>query len=145
MGRIFKIFFILVFLALIGIQFIEVERTNPPVIGDLQAPGQVKELLKKSCYDCHSNETKWPWYSYVAPISWLVLNDVKDGRKHLNFSEWEKLSLRKKADAKKEIWNEVSEDKMPMTIYTYTHPGAKLDITQKNIIKQWATGGAIWD
>jgi len=140
MRRIFKIFLFLIFLALIGIQFVEVNRNNPPVTGDLQAPAQVKEILKPSCYDCHSNETKWPWYSYVAPISWFVANDVEEGRKHLNFSEWEKYPSQKKEESKREIWEEVRDDKMPMAIYTYTRPSAKLDITQKNVIKNWAAG-----
>lgn len=140
MGRILKVFFLLILIALIGIQFIDVERTNPVVTADLKAPGEIKEILIKSCYDCHSNQTEWPWYSYVAPVSWLVANDVAEGRKHLNFSDWEKFPGRKKEELKKEIWEEVRDDKMPMTIYTYTHPGAKLDITQKNLIKLWATG-----
>lgn len=140
MGRIFKVFFVLILIALIGIQFINVERTNPVVTADLKAPVAIKELLVKSCYDCHSNQTEWPWYSYVAPVSWLVANDVAEGRKHLNFSDWEKLPGRKKEELKKEIWEEVRDDNMPMTIYTYTHPEAKLDFTQKNLIKQWATG-----
>ncbi len=140
MGRIFKVFFVLILIALIGIQFINVDRTNPVVTADLKAPVAIKELLVKSCYDCHSNQTEWPWYSYVAPVSWLVANDVAEGRKHLNFSDWEKLPGRKKEELKKEIWEEVRDDNMPMTIYTYTHPEAKLDFTQKNLIKQWATG-----
>lgn len=140
MGRILKVFFVMILIALIGIQFIDVERTNPVVTADLKAPVAIKELFIKSCYDCHSNQTEWPWYSYVAPVSWLVANDVAEGRKHLNFSDWEKLPGRKKEELKKEIWEEVRDDKMPMTIYTYTHPEAKLDFTQKNLIKQWATG-----
>ncbi|HOI29472.1 MAG TPA: heme-binding domain-containing protein [Melioribacteraceae bacterium] len=140
MGRILKVFFVMILIALIGIQFIDVERTNPVVTADLKAPVAIKELFIKSCYDCHSNQTEWPWYSYVAPVSWLVANDVAEGRKHLNFSDWEKLPGRKKEELKKEIWEEVRNDKMPMTIYTYTHPEAKLDFTQKNLIKQWATG-----
>ncbi len=140
MGRVIKVVLVLVFFALVGIQFVEVNRTNPPVAGDINVTIQVKEVLKKSCYDCHSNETKWPWYSCVAPISWLVANDVELGRKHLNFSEWEKYSSRKKEESKKEIWEEVRDDKMPMGIYTLMHPVSKLDITQKNIIKNWASG-----
>lgn len=144
MGRVIKVVSVLIFLALVGIQFVTVERTNPPVTGDIQAPPQVKEILKKSCYDCHSNETKWPWYSYVAPVSWLVSNDVEQGRRHLNFSDWEKYSSNKKSESKKEIWEEVRDDKMPMAIYTYSHPSSKLDITQKNVIKQWAAGEINW-
>jgi hypothetical protein len=138
MGRVIKVILVLILLVLVVIQFVDVNRTNPPVTGDINAPLQVKEILKKSCYDCHSNETKWPWYSYVAPVSWLVANDVEQGRKHLNFSEWGKYSSRKKEESKKEIWEEVRDDKMPMGIYTVMYPASKLDITQKNIIKNWA-------
>ncbi|MEW6508785.1 MAG: heme-binding domain-containing protein [Bacteroidota bacterium] len=145
MGKVFKVFFVLIIIALIAIQFVEVNRTNPPVTGDLKALPQVKEILKTSCYDCHSNETKWPWYSYVAPVSWLIETDVNDGRKHLNFSGWEKLNSSKQAELKKEIWTVIRDDQMPMGLYTIMHPASKLDITQKNIIKQWTTGNGFWN
>ncbi|MEW6195764.1 MAG: heme-binding domain-containing protein [Bacteroidota bacterium] len=140
MGRFFKYFFVLLILAFVGIQFIEIEKTNPPIIADINAPAEVKNLFKMACYDCHSNETKWPWYSSVAPVSWLIEKDVREGRGHLNFSEWELMKSDKKAEYKKEIWEEVNEGNMPLPIYTYLHPNAKLDITQKNIIRQWALG-----
>src|SRR4051794_38323780 len=76
----------------IGIQFVPVDRTNPPVhaIDSLQAktPPAINTILDRSCRDCHSNETRWPWYSRVAPASWLVASDVHKGREHFNFSEW---------------------------------------------------------
>jgi hypothetical protein len=145
MGKVFKVVFVLIIIALIAIQFVEVNRTNPPATGDIKVLPQVKEILKTSCYDCHSNETKWPWYSYVAPVSWLVENDVNNGRKHLNFSGWEKLNSSKQAELKKEIWTVVRDDQMPMGLYTLMHAAAKLDITQKNIIKQWTTGIGLWN
>ena len=77
----------LLILVLIGIQFIPVERTNPPVVLDVDAPPQVKEILKKACYDCHSNDTEWAWYTKIAPMSFLAIKDVDEGREHLNFSE----------------------------------------------------------
>ena len=86
---------------LIGIQFIPVERTNPPVTREINAPDNISSILKASCYDCHSNETDWPWYSYIAPVSFLVAGDVMDGRKNLNFSEWDKYEFEKRA---KEFW-----------------------------------------
>jgi len=140
MKRIRRIFYVLLIFAFIGIQFIEVERANPPVTADLNAPVEVKNIFKNSCYDCHSNETVWPWYSKIAPASWLVSEDVKDGRKHLNFSEWEKLYSEKRAKMKEEIWEQVNEDEMPLNIYTIMHPSAKLELVQKNIIKKWAMG-----
>ena len=69
-------------------QFITVQRTNPPLKEDLAAPPHIKTLLRRACYDCHSNETRWPWYTYIAPVSWLILHDVERGRQELNFSEW---------------------------------------------------------
>ena len=80
--------FLVLILAVIGIQFVPVNRMNPPVTGEIGAPEKVMAILHRSCYDCHSNKTVWPWYSYVAPISWLVADDVHEGRRHMNFSEW---------------------------------------------------------
>ncbi|MBI1937525.1 MAG: heme-binding domain-containing protein [Ignavibacteriales bacterium] len=145
MGRLFKVFFVLIFLALIGSQFIEVERTNPEVTADLKAPAKVKRILHTACYDCHSNETKWPWYSYVAPVSWMVIRDVEEGRESLNFSTWGKIASSKKAEYKKEIWEEVNEEKMPLEYYIYTHPNAKLDVTQKKTLKEWAEKQSAWE
>src|SRR4051794_32963098 len=76
---------------------------NPPVTGDIQVPAEVHALLKRSAYDCHSNETKWPWYAQVVPVSWLVAHDVNDGRKHLNFSVWESYEPGRKVKKLKEI------------------------------------------
>lgn len=129
--------FALFVLAFIGIQYIEVERTNPPVKKDLEAPVEIKNILKTSCYDCHSNETIWPWYSKVAPISWLVVDDVNEGRKHLNFSEWETLYSEKRNELKKKIWEELVEDEMPPNKYLYLHPSASLEMTTKNILRRW--------
>lgn len=133
----FKFFFFLFFIGIIAIQFIEVDRTNPPVTAEVKAPAEVKTILKNSCYDCHSNETKWPWYSYVAPVSWYIENDVKTGREVLNFSEWENLTSKEQAKKKDKIWEEISEDEMPTSGYIYLHPTAKLELPQKNTIKKW--------
>ena len=137
--KIGRVIFFLLILAFIGIQFVEVERTNPPVTADINAPTEVRNILKSSCYDCHSNETIWPWYSKIAPISWLIVDDVMDGRKKLNFSEWEKFYSDKRTKLKKKILDEINQDEMPKDIYTIMHTGAKLDIIQKNIIKKWVT------
>ncbi len=143
MGRITKAVLIILILAFIGIQFVDVEKTNPPVKGDIGAPQEVKTILKKSCYDCHSNETKWPWYSNVAPVSWFVTDDVNSGRRHLNFSAWETYNDVRKEKKMKEIWDEISQDDMPMKAYTYMHPGTELDLNEKGIIKKWVTGKGI--
>ena len=81
---------------IVAIQFIPVDRSNPPVTQEINAPPNVMTILKTSCYDCHSNETNWPWYSYVAPVSFLVASDVQNGRKRVNFSEWDKYDEKKR-------------------------------------------------
>jgi hypothetical protein len=81
----------------------------------------------------------WPWYAKVAPVSWIISDDVKEGRKALNFSEWEKLKYSVKEEMIKKIWKVVNNDKMPLVIYTIMHTDAKLDVLRKNIIKKWVS------
>ncbi len=71
-----------------AIQLVPVKRSNPPVEFEVEAPADVHAILERACYDCHSNRTRWPWYSSVAPVSWLVARDVRRGRKELNFTDW---------------------------------------------------------
>lgn len=131
-----KILVVLV-LILVGIQFIPVERTNPPIKSEVDAPENVKAIFKKACYNCHSNETNWAWYTKIAPASFLAADDVEHGRKHLNFSEW---NINKEEKAKEEIWDEVREEQMPPWQYKIFHSEAKLTQEEKNIIRNWATG-----
>ena len=135
-----KIILILIVVLLLAIQFIPVDRTNPPVKAEIDAPANVKAIFKKACYDCHSNETVWPWYSYIAPVSWLIADDVEEGRDHLNFSGWENLSRQDKAKEKDEIWEHIEKDEMPLGKYKFMHPEAKLSQKEKDIIKDWAGG-----
>ena len=136
-----KIIAAVIIVAFIGIQFIPVERPNPPVTGEVGAPAQVTEILMRSCYDCHSNETLWPWYSYIAPASWLLANDVGEGRDGLNFSEWSAYPDKKKEKKMKEIWEEVNEGEMPEWYYAVMHPEAKLSDADKASLREWTAGG----
>lgn len=122
---------------IIGIQFISVERSNPPVTGQIDAPSTVLSILKTSCYDCHSNETKWPWYSYVAPVSFLVAGDVEKARKRVNFSEWDKYDDEKRAKKLDAIIEDVEEGEMPLSKYTLMHPDAKMDQSKIKVLKDW--------
>jgi len=124
------------------IQFITVEKENPPVDNTIAliAPPKVMSVLKNSCYDCHSNETEWPFYSYIAPVSWIVYRDVKFGRDDLNFSEWNNLSEIEKDKTKDEIIEEISRNTMPVPIYLITHPSASLSADDKLLLKNWLTG-----
>jgi len=124
--------------ALAAIQFVPVERVNPPVESDLAAPDEVKKILRRSCYDCHSNETRWPWYARVAPVSWLIAHDVDEGRRELNFSVWSQFTGGRRARKFKEIVEQVEGNKMPQWYYVILHPDAKLEARDKDIILNWA-------
>jgi hypothetical protein len=131
-------------LVFLGIQFVPnelpaVETNNP---GDIIQSGLVSQdvaaLLKKSCYDCHSNESVYPWYSHIAPSSWLVAKDIREAREELNFSEWDNYDMMKKLGLLDDISIAVSEGEMPMKIYLPLHPSAKLDDAQRDLIIAWA-------
>jgi hypothetical protein len=121
----FKYSAIIIVIILILIQFIPVKRTNPGVIKEpnWDSP-ETRAFAVRACFDCHSNETKWPAYSYVAPVSWFIINDVNDGRKHFNMSDW------KPGDGD-EAAEEVRKGDMPMWRYTLMHPEARLTDTEK--------------
>lgn len=111
----------------LGIQFIPVSRTNPAVTREIRWDSpETRQLAKRACYDCHSNETVWPWYASVAPVSWLVARDVNGARRHLNFSEWD----RPNEDAE-EIVEQVEDGEMPLKIYLPLHPEARLSDEQR--------------
>jgi mono/diheme cytochrome c family protein len=101
--------------------------TNPPQTGEpaWDSP-QTRELVRRACFDCHSNTTTWPWYSNVAPVSWLVWNDVDGGRSHLNFTEWDRPQKQAKNVAK-----EVQKGSMPPRVYLPMHPAARLSDAEK--------------
>lgn len=124
---------------LIPNQLPAVETSNP---GDIMGSGLVSQdvgiLLKKSCYNCHSNETAYPWYSHVAPSSWLVARDIRAAREELNFSMWQDYDMMDKLGKLDDISIEVGEGRMPLAIYTIMHPSAKLDDAQRELIVAWA-------
>tara|TARA_B110000037_G_scaffold219524_1_gene284883 strand:+ start:822 stop:1238 length:417 start_codon:yes stop_codon:yes gene_type:complete len=122
-----------VFLAL---QFFQPDRSAPPVSADFDGPVQVKAILQKKCYECHSNETQWPWYSYVAPLSWWIEDHVVEGRKELNFSKWG--NYKSKSEKMEEIYDEVADELMPLKSYLITHPSHKVTGEELEIIEAWA-------
>jgi hypothetical protein len=136
--RVFKITVAAFGLAVVGGQFVPVDRSNPPVEQEVVAPAQVKEVLQKSCYDCHSHHTKWPWYSYVAPVSWFVAHDVHEGRDELNFSRWNHLTGEKQAEMIGEVWEEVEKGEMPLRKYLITHREARLTDQGREILSEWS-------
>lgn len=97
------------------------DHTNPPVVAEPTWDLATRALAERACYDCHSNQTRWPWYSHVAPMSWLVQNHVDEGRRELNFSEWHRAS-----DEAGEAAEAVREREMPPRSYVLLHPAARL-------------------
>jgi hypothetical protein len=122
---------------LIIIQFVPVTLTNPRVESDMPAPPDVKAVLKVSCYDCHSNETIWPWYSKVAPLSWLLANDAEEGRAKLNFSTWNRYNPEKQSQSIAEAMNEIRKGGMPPWFYTIKHSGAKITLDKLKTLEAW--------
>lgn len=130
---------LLIILALfIFIQFIQTEKTNPVSNKKLEikAPAEIKKILRRACYDCHSNETSWPWYSYIAPMSWSIGSHVKNGRAWVNYSIWESYSQKEKKDKLKETYRAVYAA-MPIGSYTYFHASAKLTKEERESVREW--------
>lgn len=121
------------------IQFVPVNRENPPVRPDdeIVMPAVVRNIVTRACYDCHSNSTQWPWYSYVAPVSFFVAHHVEEGRKELNFSVWQSYSAKRKSKKLKEIGEQVEKGKMPLSGYTLLHGEAALDAKDKQVLVNW--------
>ena len=136
---------IVILLLLVGIQFVPVDKTNPRVkpylnyVSVTDAPREVEEIIKRSCYDCHSNETKYPWYANVAPMSWVIKSHVDKGREELNFSEWGNYPEEEAKQKQKECFIEITNASMPKTTYTILHSKAKLTSDQVLLLQKWFT------
>jgi hypothetical protein len=123
-------------------QLARIDRTNPPVESDVPAPPAVKSALRRAGYDCHSNETAWPWYSHVAPVSWLLAYDVTQGREDLNFSTWQRYDPAGQHKKLKETIETLNEGEMPPWYYCMMHPAARLADSDRQAIIAWANPGA---
>lgn len=127
----------------IVIQFIRPAKTNPPadpgqaIESHLQVTPQVAAILDRSCNDCHSNKTRWPWYSNVAPVSWFVIDHVNEGRENVNLSEWGKYNQREVGNLLKQMCRETKAGVMPLSSYTPLHPGSKLSAGDIKTICDW--------
>ncbi len=121
----------------VAIQFIPVARTNPPLQGPFVGPPEMIKVLKSTCYDCHSHDTVWPWYGRVAPVSWLITHDAKEGRKRLNFSAWSLYDRAKQKALLRMAMDEVEGRDMPPKPYTWMHPEARLSDAQVEELSSW--------
>jgi hypothetical protein len=122
----------------VAIQFVPVQRSNPPIETEVDAPKDVAALLRRACYDCHSNETRWPWYSRVAPASWLVARDVRRARKDLNFSEWPVFDFELQEEMLADVVKQVERGRMPLAGYVLLHPEASLRPAERQRLVAWA-------
>jgi hypothetical protein len=113
-------------------------QAQPVMFGNLAMPPQVRALVKRSCADCHSNQTVWPWYSYVAPVSWLVERDVRHGRDHMNFSRWPEYSFQQQQKVLADIASALKNREMPLPQYALMHRDATLSDAEIDILYQWA-------
>ncbi len=124
-------------------QLFRIDKTNPTVnaaedyLSTVAVPTEVAQLIRTSCYDCHSNETVYPWYTNIAPVSWWIKDHIVDGRKHLNFSIWETYEAKRKAHKMEECYEMVEEKEMPMPSYTWVHGDASLNAEQRALLVDW--------
>jgi Haem-binding domain len=125
-------------------QFIRPAKTNPSLEQSLaieayvQVDPKVAAIFERSCVDCHSNKTRWPWYSHVAPVSWFVTDHVNHGRSHLNLSEWGSYDRERQRQLLKQSCGEVKSGAMPLSSYTPLHPGSKLTLEDVKTICDWS-------
>jgi hypothetical protein len=138
-----KFIFIGIIAVLIGIQFISIDKTNPTVddnkdfIRLTNPPAEIGILIKNACYDCHSHNTKYPWYTDVAPVSWLIKEHINNGRRNLNFSTWPDYQESKKAHKIDECIEVVKSGEMPMKAYVMLHEEAEFSQDQKMALLTW--------
>lgn len=132
-----KVALFLLLAAFIVIQFFQPDRSTPAAKGKLEASPAVMAVLEKSCYDCHSYETEWPWYSYINPVGWLVGYDVSHGREHFNFSNWQDYDTQKRYHIREEILEVVESGEMPLPRYLWVHDEAELSPEDYIVLKRW--------
>ncbi len=129
-------------IVLLAIQLVPVAKTNPPIETEIPAPDAVKSVLRNSCFDCHSNETVWPWYSRVAPVSWFLKHNVEEAREEMNFTAWNRIEPGKREKQIAEVWEEVEEGHMPPWFYLIAHSEARLSAGDREILRTWGSSAA---
>ena len=133
------------FTVFVAIQFFQPARNKSDkvlptdIINTVAVPNQVLNLLQNSCYDCHSNNTRYPWYSFIQPGAWLMASHIRRGKAMLNFSQLGDLSNRKQQSKLQGIVNQIKDNEMPLSSYTLLHRNAILTAEQKAILINWTT------
>jgi Haem-binding domain len=127
-----------------AIQLARPARTNPTtdpsrtLMAVTDLPAEVQSVLERSCRDCHSHDTRWPWYSNVAPVSWLVIDDVNHGRGHFNYSDWAQYDHNKVPQLLHDICDQTRKGEMPLSIYLWMHPDARLSDSDVTTLCSWS-------
>jgi len=143
--KIVKTVLLLLLVIFVIIQFIRPEKNtgSPDLSKDistaLPVPENVTVILRESCYDCHSVETRYPWYFEIQPVGWWLDDHIKDAKKHLNFSDFAGTSLRRQYHKLEEITEQIDLDEMPLPSYLITHRHASLTLEQKDLLNAWVT------
>ncbi|QXP58823.1 heme-binding domain-containing protein [Olleya sp. HaHaR_3_96] len=141
--KIVKNIVLVLMVAFVGIQFIPTKRNHSdtvPITDFMlvnQVPNNIKSMLQVSCYDCHSNNTNYPWYNKIQPVAWFLEDHVKEGKSELNFSEWDALSNRRKASKLRSIIKQIESNEMPLYSYILTHTDAVFSEEETVTIIQW--------
>ncbi len=137
---------VVLLLVFVVMQFFRIDKSHPKLkkrqdfIVMTKPPADVEKLLRSACYDCHSFETEYPWYSNVAPVSWFLEDHIDEGREHLNFSVWGTYKKKKQNHKLHECAEEVEEKEMPLDSYTWTHGDAKLSSKDQKKLAEWFEG-----
>lgn len=138
-----RILFFLLLTAFVVLQFFTIEKTNPKFDSSTDfivlenPPAEIAQMLRSACYDCHSNETKWPWYAHIAPVSWMLEEHVLDGRDNINLNLWGEFDVEDRAYIIEEMMEEMEEGEMPMPGYLLLHSEAKFDEAQQEKLFKW--------
>ena len=138
--KIVKIIALILLVGFVGIQFVptDLNQSNTVPKTDFvlvnNTPENISTLLQESCYDCHSNNTQYPWYNKVQPVAWFLEDHIDEGKAELNFNEWDAYSNRRKKSKLKSITSQINDNEMPLASYTLIHKGAKLSKSEKALI-----------
>lgn len=143
MRKLLRVLLILLVIAFVAIQFFQPEKnqgetTTNDILITQQVPAEIAGILKESCFDCHSNITRYKWYHKFAPVSWMIDDHIREGKKELNFSNWGKTDLYDKITSLEEIGQETERKTMPLKSYLIMHPKARLNDEQIEAINNWA-------
>jgi hypothetical protein len=143
MKKIIKWTVAVIFAAFLAIQFIRPDYSAPPIDQTqtletaMPVPDPVAKIFTRSCNDCHTNSTRYPWYSNVAPLSWSIVSHIKEGRRHLNFSEWNSYDTRKKRQKLDQVCGEMTDGEMPLNQYLWIHWDAKISAEDLKTVCEW--------